>query len=115
MKNEVISKDNAMYYQWGEQCDGWHLVDTYDLSIIKERMPPGTREAKHYHQTANQFFYILEGEATIELESKTFVLRPSEGLYIKAGQVHTIRNNLDEDLLFIVTSSPHSHGDRIIV
>jgi len=31
MKNEVISKDNAMYYQWGEQCDGWHLVDTYDL------------------------------------------------------------------------------------
>lgn len=115
MKNKVITKDNAAYYQWGEQCDGWHLVDTDDLSIIKECMPPGTQEVKHYHKTATQFFYILEGEATIELESETFILKPSEGLYIKTGQVHVISNKSDEDLLLLVTSSPHSHGDRIII
>jgi hypothetical protein len=37
-----ISKLNAEHYIWGDQCDGWHLVSTSDLSIIQERMPAKT-------------------------------------------------------------------------
>jgi len=34
----VISTDNAEHYIWGDGCDGWHLVKTSTLSVIKERI-----------------------------------------------------------------------------
>ena len=57
----VVSIENAEHYIWGDICDGWHLLKREDISIIQERVPPGATEAMHYHNTARQFFYILEG------------------------------------------------------
>jgi hypothetical protein len=37
-----ISKQNAEHYIWGDNCDGWHLVNNKDLSVIHERMPVNT-------------------------------------------------------------------------
>ncbi len=37
-----ISKETAAHYVWGDHCDGWRLVNGQDLSIIHEKMPPGT-------------------------------------------------------------------------
>jgi mannose-6-phosphate isomerase-like protein (cupin superfamily) len=34
-----------------------------DLSVIEERMPPGTAGQRHRHQRSRQFFFVLEGEA----------------------------------------------------
>lgn len=55
----IKNQTNAEHYIWGAHCEGWHLVKTDDLSIIQERMPPGTAEKRHYHQHAQQFFFIL--------------------------------------------------------
>mgnify|MGYP001602642574 CR=1 FL=1 len=65
-----ISTTTAEHYTWGDRCDGWHLVRTTGLSIIEERMPPGTTETRHHHVHAHQFFYVLEGELTLEVEHK---------------------------------------------
>ncbi|GLI08987.1 hypothetical protein YDYSG_50190 [Paenibacillus tyrfis] len=51
-----ISKANAPHYNWGDQCDGWHLVRQPELSVIHERMPPHTAEVRHYHKQARQLF-----------------------------------------------------------
>lgn len=53
----MISKHNAVHYVWGQQCDGWRLVDEEGQSIIHERMPPGTNEIRHYHERAKQLFF----------------------------------------------------------
>ncbi len=63
----MIDKNTAPHYLWGRQCDGWRLVDTPALTVIQERMPAGTSEVRHYHLQARQFFYILNGEAVLEL------------------------------------------------
>jgi len=34
---EVISRENAEHYVWGDSCDGWHLVRDSDLSVGEER------------------------------------------------------------------------------
>jgi mannose-6-phosphate isomerase-like protein (cupin superfamily) len=60
------------HYKWGNNCDGWVLVDTEDLSVKQERMSPQTSEALHYHEKAQQFFFILRGIATFEVEEKKF-------------------------------------------
>lgn len=109
----MVSIDSAEHYAWGQQCDGWHLVKSDRLSIIQERMPEGTSESKHYHQFAEQFFYILSGVATMKLEKQTLVLNANEGIHIKAGTVHQLSNLGTGDLHFMVTSTPPSHGDKI--
>jgi len=40
----AVSKKNAEHYTWGQQCDGWYLVKDDQMTIIEERMPPGTAE-----------------------------------------------------------------------
>ena len=42
------SKRNSEHYHWGNNCSGWHLVKSENLSIIEELMPPNTLEKKRF-------------------------------------------------------------------
>lgn len=107
-----IHINNAEHYIWGEVCDGWHFVKREELSVIQERVPPGRAEIKHFHHQARQFFYILEGRATIEIDEAIIILNPHEGIEIAPRVPHRFRNDSDADVVFLVISAPPSHGDR---
>ena len=109
----MISTSSAQKYEWGEKCLGWHLVNTPSLSVIQEKMPPATSEKKHKHSKSQQFFFILNGEATFDLEGIKEIVQKGEGIHIMAGQGHRVSNEGKTDLEFLVISQPHSHGDRI--
>jgi len=109
----VISADTAEHYAWGDDCDGWHLVRSERLSVIQERMPPNTAEIRHYHARAEQFFYILSGIATLELDGEILTIHPRHGIHVRPGIPHRISNRHKSDLVFTVTSTPPSHGDRV--
>jgi mannose-6-phosphate isomerase-like protein (cupin superfamily) len=113
MCGTVVSLESAEHYTWGDHCDGWHLVKTPELSVILERMSPNTSEVRHAHARARQFFFVLEGQLTLEVEQQRFTLGPQQGLEIAPGQVHQAINFGSDDLRMIVISQPHSHGDRI--
>ncbi len=106
------SKKNSKHYNWGENCSGWHLVESQSLSVIEEMMPPNTQEKKHYHLHAQQFFRILSGTATFEIEDQICEVEAGEGIHILPNTKHRIRNDQPEKLEFIVISEPTSHGDR---
>jgi mannose-6-phosphate isomerase-like protein (cupin superfamily) len=108
-----INSDSAEHYLWGDNCDGWHLLKSDNLSVIKEKVPPGKSEKKHFHKNSHQFFFILEGEGTIELENEIIVLKKNDGLEIPPGKLHKFLNNSGSNVEFLVISSPKSHGDRI--
>lgn len=110
-----ISKENAEHYIWGSICDGWHLVKTDELSIIHEKMPSKTSEVKHFHQKAKQFFFVLSGQATIEVNGEIIMLNENEGIEILPKIPHQMMNNSDCDIEFIVISSPTSKCDRVLV
>lgn len=109
-----IGKINAEHYIWGNICDGWHLVKNSELSIIHEKMPPKTSEVKHFHQKAKQFFFVLSGEATIEVNKELIILNEHEGIEILSGIPHQMMNNSNCEIEFLVISSPASQGDRIL-
>lgn len=114
MPNHPISIRSAPHYTWGDPtADGWHLLQTPDLSIIEERMPPGTQETRHAHTRSRQFFYVLSGALTFELSGTAFTLLPGEALEIPPGEPHQVSNNTPTDVRFLVTSQPPSHADRI--
>ena len=74
-----ISHLNAPHYLWGFNCDGWHLVRTPEISVIQERMPPGASEARHLHHHARQFFFVLQGEAILEVDGVEHRLTAQQG------------------------------------
>lgn len=108
----IISTENAEHYLWGDNCDGWHLVKSANLSVIQESVPPNCSEKRHYHEKAEQFFFILKGKATMELNGKEYIIDANQGIHIPAGAVHKLSNKQQSDLIFTVTSTPPSHGDR---
>lgn len=106
------TKENSEHYFWGNNCRGWHLVKSQSLSVIEELMPPWTQEQAHYHAHAQQFFRILSGIATFELEGKIIHIHSGEGIHIPPKTTHRIRNDQAEPLEFIVISEPTTRGDR---
>ncbi len=117
MPTKIISTASAEHYKWGgpqsADCDGWHLVKTPELSVIEELMPPGTKETRHSHVHARQFFFVLAGELTLEVEHHVFVIHAGEGIEVSPGQQHQALNQSAHPVRMIVTSQPPSHGDRI--
>ncbi len=107
-----VERDTAERYAWGAGCDGWHLVQDAELSVIEERMPPGAAEARHRHRRAQQFFYVLSGRADFELDGQTLALGPGQGVRVPPGAPHQILNPGPDALRFLVISQPPSHGDR---
>ncbi len=109
----MIDRNMAEHYFWGQNCDGWHLVKSSDVSIIQERMPPNTFEVRHRHGKSRQFFFVLSGEATMEVDGEIQQLRAHQGIEIPPLVPHQMMNQSNEVLEFLVVSSPPSHGDRI--
>ena len=109
----IVSVETAEHYIWGELCDGWHLLKRDDMSVIRERVPAGSAELMHHHQKARQFFYILEGEATMTFEDREILLSKGEGIEIAPQVRHQFRNHSKADVHFLVVSVPSTRGDRV--
>ncbi len=117
MPANIVSTANAEHYKWGgptaTDCDGWYLQRSSDLNVIEELMPPATAETRHFHRRARQFFYVLVGELTMEVEHHDFVLHAGQGLEIAPGQEHQAKNRSTADVRILVVSQPPSHDDRV--
>ncbi len=106
------SKKSGQHYTWSDACEGWHLVRAQNLSVIEERMPPGASEERHWHARARQFFYVLAGTLTLEVEGTTHTLPARSGIELPQGTAHQAFNHTTSDVEFLVISEPPSHGDR---
>ena len=112
----IVNTGNAKHYRWGDdKCDGWFLLERHDLNVIQERVPPGSCEKRHYHQTSTQMFYILRGNAVIEKDGVKFEMKTGDSIVIEPGVPHKFMNMGSTDVMFLVISSPESHGDRVEV
>ena len=110
-----VSRENAEHYRWGVDCDAWHLVRDKDFTVIEEFMPPGAAEVRHYHEHAQQFFYILSGEVLMEINGENRLIHAGSGIRILPGTRHQIRNPSSVPVRFLVISHPPSRADRIDV
>jgi uncharacterized repeat protein (TIGR04076 family) len=111
---EIASRENAEHYSWGNLYNGWHLLKSSGLSVIQELVPAGGSEVKHFHVHAHQFFFVLNGEATIELNDTRILVGPQQGVSVPPKMPHRLLNERKQELSFLVVSAPMSHGDRVI-
>jgi len=109
----MVNKANADSYHWGENCKTWLLANQQDMTVAQEHMPPQTSEERHVHQKARQFFYVLDGEAVMDLDTEKVVLHANEGIQIEPNTPHTMTNRSDKAVEFLVISCPSTKGDRV--
>jgi mannose-6-phosphate isomerase-like protein (cupin superfamily) len=111
---QVLSKDTSLsHYKWGDNCDGWNFVSQPEAVIKQELMPAKTSEKLHFHAKAQQFFFILKGEADFLIENNLVKVKAQEGLNVEPGHKHKIMNEGSSDLEFILFSFPSTENDRI--
>jgi len=110
---QIIDKNNAPHYEWGDGCDNWVLTETPVLSVKQESMPAGSREKSHFHYHVQQFFYILKGVAVFYVGDKKHILKAHQGILIHPGAKHYIANEANESLEFLIVSQPSVNTDRI--
>lgn len=108
----VIKKGSRSEQIWGQACKAWTLLDTDQLTIKEELMPPGFREETHHHRQSQQFFFILAGVATFCKNGLSVHVHAGEGFDVRPGTIHSIENNGDENLRFLLISNPSADGDR---
>lgn len=108
----IVKPSPENHYAWGENCDGWRLTAGDELSVIEERMPPNTTEKAHHHKTATQFFRVLKGVLSMELEGERLQLKAGEGLEVAPGEVHRAFNASGQPCVFLVCSAPSTEDDR---
>src|SRR5581483_6425624 len=71
--------------------------------------------ARHFHREAHQFFFILSGIATLEINGKLETLHPQEGAEVPPLMPHQMLNLSDAPMEFLVISQPNSRDDRVFV
>lgn len=83
--------------------------------MTEERVPPGGFEARHYHAQARQFFYVLKGNAVLEVEGVEHGLGEGTGIEVEPGLPHQFFNRSAADVWFLVVSDSKDNADRIDV
>ncbi|GIW92568.1 MAG: hypothetical protein KatS3mg110_0609 [Pirellulaceae bacterium] len=85
-------------------------------SLAEARLSPGKATTPHYHRTAEEIYYILEGRGTMRLQDEVRPVGPGDAIAIPPGAVHEIRADPDTPLRFLCCCSPpYEHEDTVLV
>ncbi|MDA7818258.1 mannose-1-phosphate guanylyltransferase/mannose-6-phosphate isomerase [Sulfurimonas sp.] len=86
------------YRPWGTYTI---LEDSQGYKIKRVEVKPGKRLSLQKHKYRNEHWIVVSGRATVTINDKIFTLNQNESTYIKAGDVHRLLNDTDEQLVII--------------
>ena len=89
LRPEVLRTHTTVHRPWGTyevlvQADGY--------KIKRITVKPGKRLSlqKHFHRS--EHWVVVRGTAQVQVGDETFLVRPNESTYIKAGELHRLSN-----------------------
>ena len=80
-------------------------LDPQRLRIHITEVGPGSRSHGAHTHAGVEAFYVLEGQATVEVEDEIYTLDPNEALALDACRPHGISNNSSAPIRYIVIIS----------
>ena len=85
---------------------------TGNQSLAEATLEPGQATQRHYHREAEEIYFVLEGEAEMELEGDRARVDPGTAIPIPSGSRHQIRNVGAGPLrILCCCSPPYQHED----
>lgn len=79
-------------------------------SLAEASIPAGGRTRRHRHRDSEEFYFLLEGRGTMEIDGETHGIGPGDAILIPAGAWHQIA--AEEALRFLCCCAPpYRHED----
>ncbi len=79
-------------------------------SLAEATVPAGNTTERHHHKLSEEFYFLLEGEGTMETEGESREVGTGDAILIPAGAWHQI--TATKDLRFLCCCAPpYSHDD----
>ena len=79
-------------------------------SLAEAIVPVGQPTERHYHQRSEEFYFILEGQGTLEIGGEIREVTPGDAILIPPGAWHQI--TASQTLRFLCCCAPpYSHED----
>jgi uncharacterized cupin superfamily protein len=91
------------------------LVSAGDLDlpfgfINRCRMEPGGGVAEHFHNTVEEMFTVLDGEAELTVDGRTSVVKGTVGAPSRLGHAHAIYNSTNGKVDYMNINVPVTRG-----
>jgi mannose-6-phosphate isomerase-like protein (cupin superfamily) len=84
-------------------------------SLAEARLPPGSATVEHFHRTAEEIYYFLEGSGRMRLEDDTASVAPGDAVVIPPGTKHKLWNTGSERLVLLCCCAPpYSDDDTVL-
>lgn len=85
-------------------------------TLAEARLPAGASTTPHFHPRAEEIYYLLEGEARMQIGRVQRDVRAGDAIAIAPGQVHSVTNTGKGVLKFLCCCAPgYEHDDTVIV
>jgi mannose-6-phosphate isomerase-like protein (cupin superfamily) len=75
-------------------------------SLAEVILPSGKGSLPHYHPEVEEVYYLLQGEAEMEVDGQMERVGPGDVVVILPGSTHHIRNLGDSEVVLLVTCAP---------
>lgn len=114
---EIRARDEAVPFT---TVDGSTIRSLLDLSVApvqhqslaEATIEAGTGTVRHHHRIAEEIYYLLEGEGTMELDGEVREVRAGDAILIPPGAWHQITASAAGAIrLLCCCSPPYQHGD----
>ena len=77
------------------------------ITITKVYVHPGKVNGRHQHDHSEQIWIAIHGTATLLLDhDKTLEFREGDVVRFADGDVHGVRNDMEEEFVYISVTSP---------
>ena len=103
---QTITADQIPVADNPHGVDVRHLYKTDDVVVSQITLQPG-EVVKPHKAPVDAFFYVLEGSPAIEIEGETVATAPGTLIPSSAGYLHSIRNESDGLVRFLVVKTPN--------
>ena len=92
---DINAIEDARNYKWFNQT-----LCKVNESVVRVAMIEGEYHW-HKHDEDDEFFFVVEGLLTIDLEGRTVELTPGQGLVVPRGVVHRTRAKVRTVMLMV--------------
>ena len=79
-------------------------------SLAEASIPAGGATQRHWHRDSEEFYFLLEGTGTMEIDGEEREVGAGDGILIPAGAWHQIRTESGVRLL-CCCAPPYRHED----
>src|SRR6185503_20461522 len=93
-----------------EKMQNVSLFDTANCFCDLYCLNPGQSQKPHSHAGADKIYYVLEGEATIQIGDEEQMLGPGRIVLAPSEVVHGVRNASSQPLSLLVFMAPNPNA-----